>query len=113
MIEVVISKDNNSRVYAVDCHGHANMAGSGEYDLVCASVSMVVQSAYLGLKEHLHREVAFSRASGDFQMMLQDEADDLTEAVFSTVVLGLKNVAWQYPGVIQISEVGGEENVFD
>lgn len=113
MIQVEISRDNNSRVYAVDCRGHAEMAGKGEYDLVCASASMVVQSAYLGLKEHLHREVAFSRASGDFQILLQDEADDLTEAVFSTVVLGLKNVAWQYPGAIRISEVGGEDNVSD
>ena len=108
MISIEISRDNNSRVYAVDCRGHAEMAGEGEYDLVCASVSIVVQSAYLGIKEHLHRNVVFYRASGDFQFMLQDVADDFTEAVFATMVLGVKNVAVQYPGVIRITEVGGE-----
>jgi hypothetical protein len=108
VISIEISRDNNSRVYAIDCQGHAEMAGEGEYDLVCASISIIVQSAYLGLKEHLHRKVAYHRASGDFQVMLQDEADDLTEAIFGTVVLGVENVAGQYPGVVRITKVGGE-----
>jgi uncharacterized protein YsxB (DUF464 family) len=108
MISIEISLDNNSRVYAIDCHGHAEMAGDGEYDLVCASVSIIVQSAYLGIKEHLHRKVNFHRASGDFQMMLQDEPDELTETIFRTMILGVENVALQYPGVVRITKVGGE-----
>ena len=108
MITVEISRDNDSRVYAVDCHGHAEMAAADEYDLVCASVSAIVQTAYLGLKEHLHREVDFHRASGDFQILLRDKADSLTDAIFETMALGVRNVALQYPDVIRISEVGGE-----
>ena len=108
MIELKVSRDNNSRVCAVHCHGHAEMAGEAEYDLVCASVSITVQSVYLAIKEHLHRDVVYQRASGDFQIKLQDEADDLTEAVFATMVLGMKNIAMQYPGVVRITEVGGE-----
>jgi len=84
------------------------MAGEGEYDLVCASVSVLVQSAYLGIKEHLHCDVVFHRASGDFQVMLQDEANELTEAIFGTMLLGLENIAVQYPGVVCVTTVGGE-----
>jgi uncharacterized protein YsxB (DUF464 family) len=41
-------------------------------------------------------------------MMLQDEPDELTETIFRTMILGVENVALQYPGVVRITKVGGE-----
>ena len=47
MTKVVILKRNN-KIFEVECDGHTNYGEKGE-DIVCASLSSIVQTAVLGL----------------------------------------------------------------
>lgn len=47
MTKVVIKKKNN-KIFEVECDGHTNYGEKGE-DIVCASLSSIVQTAVLGL----------------------------------------------------------------
>ena len=47
MTKVVISKKDN-KIFEVECDGHTNYGEKGE-DIVCASLSSIVQTAVLGL----------------------------------------------------------------
>ena len=47
MTKVLISKKDN-RIFEVECDGHTNYGEKGE-DIVCASLSSIVQTAVLGL----------------------------------------------------------------
>lgn len=47
MTKVVVKKKNN-KIFEVECDGHTNYNEKGE-DIVCASLSSVVQTAVLGL----------------------------------------------------------------
>ena len=47
MTKVTVSKKDN-KIFEVECDGHTNYGERGE-DIVCASLSSVVQTAILGL----------------------------------------------------------------
>lgn len=47
MTRVIIKKKNN-KIFEVECDGHTNYGEKGE-DIVCASLSSIVQTALLGL----------------------------------------------------------------
>jgi hypothetical protein len=103
MIRVSIFREGDGKISEVAVSGHSGLADRGE-DIVCAGVSSLVQSAYLGLVKHLHREVAFQQASGDFQMVLAGQPDDLTDAILETMLLGLKEIASISPKGVRITE---------
>lgn len=60
------------------------------------------QSAYLALVEHLKRRVQFEQASGDLKVRLTDAPDELTEAVFQTMLLGLYEIEKLRPDALQV-----------
>ena len=83
--------------------GHSGTARHGQ-DIVCAGVSSLAQTALLGIGEHLHREVEYKVASGDFYMKLKGEPDNLTEAILQTMLLGMKEIAKLHPKALQIKD---------
>ncbi len=85
--------------------GHSGTAVKGK-DIVCAGISVLAQSAIVGLSEHLHREIDYSiDPSGDLQVKLIGDPDELTEAIFETVRLGFAGVAEASPGAVRIKEI--------
>ena len=90
MIEIRIER-RDGKISGCQVKGHSGTAERG-FDIICAGVSSLVQAALLGIGKHLHREVRYRVASGDFFMELKSSPDDLTEAVLETMRLGLEEI---------------------
>ena len=89
------------KIRGFEAKGHAS-AGSKGNDIVCAAVSVLTDSVFLGLDRHLHRAMDWRAASGDIFVQLKDPPDELTEAIMSTMVLGLSEIQKIYPDKIRI-----------
>lgn len=107
MIAVEVYRDADGRVRGFRSTGHAEFADHGE-DIVCAAVSAITQTTVLGLMRHVDVPVDVKRASGHLKCMLADEeqaADERAQALFETMVLGLRQVARQYPRQVRLRDV--------
>ena len=110
MINIKISLQNN-KISGFEISGHANTAPRG-YDIVCAGVSALSQTALMGLGQYLKRDIDFEQAPPDrggfLSMKLNSDPDSLSEAVLQTMLLGLKEIERLYPKIIKIEyEEGG------
>lgn len=101
MIQVRIERDPRGRIVGYEAKGHAE-AGPRGNDIVCAAVSVLTDTVFLGLDRHLHRDLEWDAGSGDISVRLKDEPDDLTEAVLATMVLGLTEIQKIYPDKLRI-----------
>ena len=88
--------------------GHANSAKSGEFDLVCAAVSAIAQSAVIGLEEHLHLNPEVHITEGYLSCVLSDEWDASTlqraSDILAAAWYGLQAIGSQYPRYVALSE---------
>ena len=101
MIRVKIERDADGKIRGFAAKGHADAGPSGQ-DIVCAAVSVLTDSVFLGLDRHLRRELEWQAESGDISVRLKDAPDELTEAVLSTLVLGLTEIQKAYPDKVRI-----------
>ena len=99
MIESEIERQNG-KIAGCRVKGHNGVYGA---DIVCAGVSSIVQTALLGIGKHLHREVSYRVASGDFFLKLKEAPDDFTEAVLETMRLGLEEIEKIEPDAVKIA----------
>lgn len=101
MIKVKIFYQDDGKITGFDVTGHSGTAAAGE-DIVCAGVSSLTDSAFLGITEYLHRTVSYEDSSGKLKMQLKDRPDDRTEAILNTMLLGLTAIAEAYPKAVRI-----------
>ena len=92
-----------SRIIGFEVSGHSGYADAGE-DIVCAGVSSLTDSAYLGITEYLHRNVISKDSSGELQLMLEGRPDERTEAILETMLLGLMEISKAYPKALRIKK---------
>ena len=104
MIRIVIERNCTGKICGFSAKGHADAGPKGK-DIVCAAVSVLTDSVFLGLDRHLHRELSWKADSGEIAVQLQQEPDDLTEAILATMVLGLSEIQKIYPEKIRIREI--------
>lgn len=102
---VSIRIDRNEIGQFVACHisGHAGYDDHG-YDIVCAAVSVLSCTAILGLQDIAKQEGSYSNASGRCDMVLQGTITQSGQDILETMVLGLRQVALQYPEFVKISD---------
>lgn len=105
MIEIKIFRASDGMVEGFHVTGHANTAPHGR-DIVCAAVSALTQTALLGIGKYLGREVDFAVRSGSLEMKLIAAPDELTSAVFETMILGLHEIEKINPKNVRITECG-------
>lgn len=103
MITIQISRQATAGITGFRVTGHAG-AGPRGYDIVCAGVSALTQSALLGLERCAGRHFELDIASGKLIMNLTGEPDSLTQAILETMVLGLKEIAGSYPHSVRLEE---------
>ncbi|MDF2564736.1 MAG: hypothetical protein K0Q53_1131 [Massilibacillus sp.] len=103
MIKVKIFRDLTGMVTGFNVTGHADTAPHGQ-DIVCAAVSALTQTALLGLGKHLKRELDFDIASGKLKVSLKTAPDELTSAIFETMILGLTEIENINPKGVHILE---------
>ena len=101
MIRVRIERDSTGRIQGFEAKGHAG-AGPRGNDIVCAAVSVLTDSVFLGLDRHLKREMEWDADSGDISVRLKEDPDELTEAILATLVLGLTEIQKIYPDRLRI-----------
>lgn len=105
MIAITAYRDSSRQLCRLSAFGHAE---AGEYgqDIICAAVSVLFQTLYLGLREQLQRKVEFheqDKEEGrmDFSWSPCKEQEALTESVLAS----LARLAHQEPNYITYSEV--------
>jgi hypothetical protein len=101
MIRAKIERDFSGKIRGYAVKGHADSGPSGQ-DIVCAAVSVLTDSVFLGLDRHLRRELEWRAENGDISVRLKDDPDELTEAILSTLVLGLTEIQKIYPDKVRI-----------
>ena len=103
MITVTILTQEDGKITGFSAEGHSGTAPRGE-DIVCAGVSSLTDSAYLGITEYLHRNVISTDSSGKLHMVLEGRPDERTEAILETMLLGLMEISKAYPKALRIKK---------
>ena len=104
MIRAKIYTQVDGKVTGFSIDGHSNTAPSG-YDIYCAGVSSLSQSAFLCIQDYLKRDIEADFAHGLLKMKLKDPPDELTEAVFQTMLIGMREIEKIAPKVLQVKFV--------
>lgn len=81
--------------------GHAEYAEHG-HDVVCASVSAMVQMVILGLEDN-RGNIEVTKSSGYVKVIVNDNSP-VTGAFIKTLFDALKQIAWQYPNNLTVEE---------
>ena len=108
MVEVIIYRDRRSKIVKFSGDGHSGYAPKGE-DIVCAGVSSLLQSTFLGLTKHLGIDVHGRVKNGWLSCSLpegltvaeREGADTLLETLF----IGLKEIEKEYTHHIRVREI--------
>jgi len=104
MIRAKIYTQDDGKMTGFAIDGHANVAPAG-YDIYCAGVSALSQSAFLCIKDYLKRDIEADFAHGKLEMQLKTPADELTEAVFQTMLIGLREIENIAPKIVKVKFV--------
>lgn len=106
MTKVVISKKNN-KIFEVECDGHTNYGEKGE-DIVCASLSSIVQTAVLGLLMVALVELDMKRDddAGYLRFTLPEklsESQDMQAcAILDTMLCGISDLYESFSDYIEL-----------
>jgi len=86
--------------------GHADSAKAGEFDTVCALVSMTTQIPILGLERHLQHKISYEtdEVEGILFVELVDAPTELTEAILRTMCYGLTELQENFKEFIRIQK---------
>jgi len=105
MIKVKITR-NGQLIRGFSLRGHSDYLPRGS-DIVCSAVSALSQTAVLALAQVAGVTPVWTRQDGVLECKLPDDLDCLqTEAsqtVLATIILGIENIAQQYPRHVNIS----------
>lgn len=106
MTKVVINKKNN-KIFEVECDGHTNYGEKGE-DIVCASLSSIVQTAVLGLLMVVMVELDMKRddEQGYLKFTLPEKLDETQEiqasAILDTMMCGISELYESFSDYIEL-----------
>lgn len=82
--------------------GHANYAEHGQ-DIVCASVSALVQTTILSLQEH--SIASYTKLSDGVMVYVDSMVGSASDVIIDTMFIGLREIEKQYPDYVKIMEV--------
>ena len=106
MTKVVIRKKNN-KIFEVECDGHTNYGERGE-DIVCASLSSIVQTAALGLLMVVLVELDMKRDDdkGYFKFTLPEKLTEeqsiQASAILDTLYCGIADLNESFSDYIEL-----------
>ena len=101
MIKAEIFTQSDGKMIGFSVKGHANTAPRG-YDIYCAGVSSLTQSAFLCVRDYLKRDFDADFSHGKLIMKLKTPPDELTEAVFQTMLIGLREIEKIAPQIVKL-----------
>jgi uncharacterized protein YsxB (DUF464 family) len=106
MVEARWEEDQASRLWRLECRGHAGFQDEGP-DLVCAAVSALTGALGIGFTKVLNIPCQVTACDGHFFVCLAREQVDhpqfsSAQVLLRSVVLALEELACHYPGFIQV-----------
>ena len=101
MIKAEIFTQADGKIIGFSVEGHANTAPHGQ-DIYCAGVSTISQSVFLCVRDYLKRDFDADFSHGKLMMKLKSPADELTEAVFQTMLIGLREIEKIAPQIVKV-----------
>lgn len=112
MITVDLFRNQEGYITGFRSQGHAGDAPAGE-SVICAWVSAATQLVLVGLEQQLQYPVDYEADTdqGLLQVILRQAPDALSQALFGSMELVLRQLAGQCPQDVRIHEHGGEMNV--
>jgi hypothetical protein len=106
MIIADVYTHSNGKIVACVLRGHNSIGKNGHgYNIHCAEISALSQSACLSIANYLNRDVTGNNEHGGLGIELKNAPDELTEAVFQTMLIGLRNIEKVAPNSIKISMI--------
>ena len=107
MINIVIKKKSGI-INEIVASGHSGYAERGS-DIICAAVSAVVQTAFLGVKNISNKQVVIRRddAKGFISLKinnLKDKELEKSQIILETMILGLKDIESDYKKYLKLEE---------
>ncbi|MBM3460790.1 MAG: ribosomal-processing cysteine protease Prp [Armatimonadetes bacterium] len=108
MIRVTVRRDPLGRIAAFEARGHAAYDEEG-FDIVCAAVSALLQTALLGLERCALAAPTYRVARGDLRCTLPPESREgdvgrLCAVLLDSMLLGLREIQALHPGYVRIDE---------
>ena len=105
MLHVDIYRDKEEKVCRYRASGHCSFDEKGK-DIVCASASVLLQVAILGISEYCGVKPVIGISDGKLNCHIP-EVSDLQKArdiqvILETMLIGLKEIEKQYPDNIKI-----------
>ena len=106
MTRVIIVKKNNE-IFEVECDGHTNYGEKGE-DIVCASLSSIVQTAVLGLLMVCFLELDMKRddEKGYLKFTLPEKLSETqrtqASAILDTMLCGIADLNETFSDFIEL-----------
>ncbi len=106
MTKVIIVKKEN-KIFEVECDGHTNYGEKGE-DIVCASLSSIVQTAVLGLLMIAETELEMKRddEKGYLKFTLPEKLDSEQSikacAILDTMLCGISDLYESFSDFIEL-----------
>lgn len=105
MTHIIIWRSHEHNIIGFTSRGHAGYAGKGS-DIICASVSTLVQAAILGLQDYLHLDLKLKidRRRTKIRCFLKNtqESGPAAQAILETMALALNKLMIQYPEHVKI-----------
>lgn len=95
----IFSKDD--KIIGFSINGHSGAAPKGK-DIYCAAVSTLSDTTYISVTEYLKRDVEGEAADGKLSLKLKTPPDELTEAVFQTMLIGLREIERLVPKFVKV-----------
>ncbi len=114
MTEIKIFRNQNGHIVEYEVAGHADFDDYGR-DILCAAVSVLSQTTILALEKvckisqndieiYLDEETGYLKAS--LSENLTKDQRDSADIVLSTMIVGMEDLALQYPKHINLMEKG-------
>ena len=89
------------RIVGFSINGHSGSAPIGK-DIYCAGVSSLSQAAFICITDYLKRDVDGAADDGKLSLRLKTAPDEQTEAVFQTMLIGLKEIEKLVPKFLKV-----------
>lgn len=133
MVKVKVRRDERGAITGFSITGHARYADHG-YDIVCAGVSAIAQTAVLGLRHVAEIPIQVDEGPGKLECTVlectvldstvtgvqpesgetgrscgtgesREKAQDKAQAILEAMVIGLRDVEKDYPRHVKVSDI--------
>ena len=108
MVSIHIKQDSFHNILGFSCKGHADYSEKGT-DVICAGISALTMTSILGLQEltQLSLRIKQNPEKGWLECDWDNVPAEMDHAnlIVQVMIIGLKDIAAQYPKYLKVSEV--------